>query len=66
MFEGLFLFLVVLVVLLTEAIDTIECFWGEDALVWDSEGMEEVARRTPSSRYRSGNLPAGSSVCFEF
>ena len=34
--------LVVLMVLLAEAVDAIERFWGEDALVRDSEGMEEV------------------------
>ena len=42
LFEGLFLFLVVLMVLQAEAVDAIERFWGEDALVWDSKGMEEV------------------------
>ena len=39
---GIFLFLVILIVLLAEAVDAIERFWGEKALVWDSEGMEEV------------------------
>ena len=29
-------------VLLAEAVDAIERFWGEDAFVRDSEGMEEV------------------------
>jgi hypothetical protein len=52
--------------LLSEAVDIIERFFGEDVFVWDSEGVEAVLHQTPSSRCRSGSLPAGFSVCFEF
>ncbi len=34
--------LVVLIIMLTETVYAIECFFGEDVLVRDAEGMEEV------------------------
>ena len=34
--------LVVLIIMLTETVYAIECFFGENAFVWYSEGVEEV------------------------
>jgi hypothetical protein len=34
--------LVILVIMLTEAVDAFECLFGKNAFVWYSEGVEEV------------------------